>query len=352
MPFRPLPGTFSNAQSGYAEPPEQHATIAIFDSFAGSAHSTTHGERVEAVIRQRGGFHAQDIQRFHNGLDINMRGLDQAGSPGEFSYQLDNLIVGSQADMLRATSDNLTRVLSDPGSQIRTINQSQGWGPLGMTRMLYDRAVNDPLFRDRMTETLGLPPDADRREFLQALVDRVEGVSSGSPVLAQERMRYEGLSAEADSRGIAHVLSAGNDGDFATFMRRQGIETGSEFFRSVLANDHTTVVGATDDRGTATPFDDRPASFTTPFAGAEVSAPGVNVPIFVDGHFEEVNGTSFSAPAVTALMAQMRQYQPGLSNSQAEALLAMSSRPVGSPYFTGYGEVDAYQTGWIMSRLG
>ena len=49
----------------------------------------------------------------------------------------------------------------------------------------------------------------------------------------------------------------------ATYLARQGVETDPGFFRSVLANDYATVVGATDGA--------RPASFTSPDAGAEVS---------------------------------------------------------------------------------
>lgn len=327
--------------SGLAEPKEKNATVAVFDNFVGAETSTTHGEQVEAVLMQTGGLQDQDIQRFQASSGGSKQGMREARNPEEFGQELDKFIVDTQAGMLDSTSDNLATILNDPNSKIKTINQSASQSEAKVVESLYQEANNDPKLKARLEQELGLPPGASKKEFLQAMVNRVDEVSEKSPKLKQEQARYEKLSAEADRRGITHVVTPGNLGDFARHLDKQGVKVSDDFYQSVLTNEHTLTVGASDDRGTATSRDDRPAQFTTPNAGVEVSINGTNVRMRVDGQQMSQNGTSFAAPQVAAVAAQMKAANPNLTDEQIEAMLAQSAVPVpGTGNSLGQGNIQ------------
>ncbi|MEW6279704.1 MAG: S8 family serine peptidase [Candidatus Eremiobacterota bacterium] len=338
---QPQPPRTPPPTSGLAEPKEPDATIAVFDNFVGAQNGTTHGEEVEAVLMQTGGFQDEDIQRFQASSGGSKQGMRNATTPEQFGDELNRYIVDTQAGMLDSTSDNLAKILSDPNSKIKTINQSNSQSEAKVAENLYQEANNNPQFRARLEQELGLPPGASKREFLQALVNRVDQVSEKSPELKQERARYEKLSAEADRRGITHVVTPGNLGDFARHLEKQGVKVDDDFYRSVLTNEHTLTVGASDDRGTATSRDDRPAHFTTPDAGVEVSTNGTNVRMTVDGQQRSQNGTSFAAPQVAAVAAQMKEANPNLTDEQIEAILKQSATPVpGTEARLGEGNIQ------------
>jgi subtilisin family serine protease len=103
------------------------------------------------------------------------------------------------------------------------------------------------------------------------------------------------------------------------------------FFADVPENDPAQVYVAT--------FSGREAAFPPSPTAIDVLAPGSFVfgewlfgPGFSEGHevaFDAVDnfifGTSFAAPHVTAIVAQMLQKNPGLTQSQAEAILRTSA---------------------------
>ncbi len=341
----PAPPPPPPRHSGYAERYEPNATVAVFDNFRDTANRTTHGEQVENIMVQQG-LTDRDIQRFHSGEGgIDPRPLRQASNPGQFHHALNGYIERSFTGLLSATSNNMETILDDPNSQIQVINQSQGISGADVTQRLMSMAGEDPQLKARLMQDLGLPPGASKRQFVEALANRVQSVSENSPAVQAETQRYEELSAEADARGINHVVASGNNGQVASMMRNLGIEMDPSFYGNALHNEHTTSVGALNEQGTG------PASFSAP--EAEIATQGQGVLTTADGQVDFINGTSFAAPQVAAQMALMRRRNPSLSDEEAEEVLTATANPVaGDPSQAGAGAMDPRQAQWLAHLSG
>lgn len=105
---------------------------------------------------------------------------------------------------------------------------------------------------------------------------------------------------------------------------------------------HVLTVAATDES-------DQVTSFSTAGAGVDVAAPGIDmtgaVPLWksASGYLDQLGGTSFAAPLVSAAAAWVWTMRPTLTAAQVAAVLRASARDVGPPGFdtaTGYGIVD------------
>ena len=96
-----------------------------------------------------------------------------------------------------------------------------------------------------------------------------------------------------------------------------------------------------------------PAPFSTALGGLDLAAPGVSIPAavplandntdgVVDG-FQLVDGTSASAPLVSAAVAWVRTVRPELTNVQVTELMRRATRDLAAPGWdsrTGFGIVD------------
>lgn len=81
------------------------------------------------------------------------------------------------------------------------------------------------------------------------------------------------------------------------------------------------------------------AGFTSTGPYIDLAAPGVSIwTTGLQGTYESVNGTSFSAPLVAGVAALMLSASPALTAAQVDALLKVSADDRGAPgYDTGYG---------------
>ncbi|MEW6277493.1 MAG: S8 family serine peptidase [Candidatus Eremiobacterota bacterium] len=294
------------------------AGIAILDDFTPDAgEEVAHGEKVEQVLMDSGGFDEDDVERYQNTGGVSIEPLLAVGED-EFGGELDAYIEGRFVGLLEATSDNLEEILQD--HDIRVINQSQSVSEARVTARLWAQAQDDPEFRRQLERELGLASPAEDADLLQALVDRVDHVVEGSQRVQEAQQRYDGLTAELDERGVVYVVTAGNLGSFAREMERLGVEGDADFFHSAFDNGHTTVVGASDG-------EEGPADFTSPDAGAELAIDGEDVPISVNGHEFASDGTSFAAPQVAALAARMLEVNPDLTDEEVERMMESSADP-------------------------
>jgi hypothetical protein len=102
----------------------------------------------------------------------------------------------------------------------------------------------------------------------------------------------------------------------------------------------------------ATDANDHSAFFSSENAGIDLSAPGIGILVAVppsldsdgtpDG-YQFVDGTSFSAPIVSAAAAWLEAARPGLANDQYMDLLRFSADDLGSPGYDqafGYGRLN------------
>lgn len=314
-----------------AEDKDEDATVAIFDSFDSTVSSSdsSHGELVESIFLDAG-FEDEDIQRFQIGGGGSLSGLAEGLADGD-EEALQNYVEDRITGLLDSTSDGLEEILDDDDSQIRTINQSQSQAEARVTRDIWEEAKEDDEFRADLAGSLGLPEDASDEELAQALVDEVDGVVESSDRIAESRERYDELSEEAADRGITHVVTSGNLGSFGRELEDLGVEVDDDFYTSVLANDHVTVVAAVDDMMTDSTRDDASESFNSPFAEAEIAAAGdVLDPEHDDGPTVR-DGTSYAAPKVAAAAALIAAENPDLTHQEIEELLLETSDRIKAP---------------------
>jgi hypothetical protein len=130
---------------------------------------------------------------------------------------------------------------------------------------------------------------------------------------------------DAFNRGLIVVAAAGND-------RKNG--SPNEFPANYT---HVLTVGATDQN-------DNAADFSTQSRGMDLAAPGVGIygPVG-PGQYGSLEGTSFSAPMVSAAAGWLWTARPDLDKTQVMELLRRSARDVGVPgrdIDTGFGVLD------------
>lgn len=303
-----------------AEEREEDATVAVIDYFAEGDEDPEHGDIVESIIKDNSGLSDEDIQRYRAGGGPGLDSLVDA-DPDEFGEVLDGYIEGRVTGLLDTSSGAIADILSDEDSSIRTINQSLGVPESRIAGDIARRFGEDPEFRDRFLEYAGLESDADEREVLQALVDEVSDSRRSNETIQESKDRYDELVAEAHDRGITTIDSSGNYGRFARQLEELGVETDDQFHTDVLNNEHVLSVGATDTNGTAGIKDDEESTFSSPNAGADIAAQGTDVTTVIDGEEVGGNGTSFSAPQVSAAAAVLAEQYPELSASEIQSIL-------------------------------
>lgn len=317
-----------------AEPRQYSATVGVFDDFMNADDDgvTTHGEEVEGVIRDAG-YGDEDLQRFQVGVTGPSTATGLRSKRG-----MRKLVEKTAGGLLDNTSQALESLVQDPKSRIRTINQSQNTSPARISQQLWNGASANPRARAALADTLGLAGDIGDRELAQGLTDQVSDIFKNSEVLSKAKSRYDQVSARSAEAGIARVLSAGNEGRFAQELEDLGVRVDQDFYRSVLANEHTTVVGA----GLSYQGKTRMADFSSPHAGAEVVSRGVSVGGRTqDGALFISDGTSFSAPNMSARMEKIAAGRPFLTPAQREARLKSMAVPFGAPeHLAGAGYVD------------
>jgi serine protease AprX len=73
----------------------------------------------------------------------------------------------------------------------------------------------------------------------------------------------------------------------------------------------------------------------------------------ISGAYKHVDGTSFAAPIVSSIAAQMFEANPALTPNQAKRLLMLSARrlPHVDPDRQGWGVVDAHRAVGEAERL-
>ncbi len=182
----------------------------------------------------------------------------------------------------------------------------------------------------------GAGTDADVANGIVWAVDagaRVINMSVGSPDYSAAE---EAAVAYAVSRGVVMVSAAGN-------MRAQGNPTiYPASFPGVIG------VGASD---TA----DRPTAFSSTGPGVDLLAPGVNiVSTYPPNTYAYMDGTSMSAPFVSAAAALVRAAAPKATAAQVGAVLTATARdvaPAGRDDASGHGMVRPLEAIDLAGRV-
>lgn len=133
-------------------------------------------------------------------------------------------------------------------------------------------------------------------------------------------------STGRDGLGTSMVFAAGNTGT-----------SGSSNYHNFQNSPYTIAVGAVDRDGDA-------SYFTSIGANVLISAAGSSVYTTLPNEdFNYVSGTSFAAPAVSAVIALMLEANPELGYRDIQQILALSAQKV------GLGEGSAHGDGWLTN---
>ncbi len=331
-----------------AERRERSPRVAIFDGFAEKGGEPDHGDAVEDVILRSGGLTDRQVQNYQNSFETATSLEDvQKASAKDLLAKLESYTAETTVGFLEATRLNLRDVMDRPNTKVRVINQSQSICAARVARpFIADLLGDNEDFRVIAKEALGLPLRAHKKTVAEAFLKAVQGMFDNNKDIASATKDYRAVAKEAYDRGISHVVTAGNLGSVAAHYEDVGMKIPPNAFRSVLATEFATIVGATDSRGTTTLRDDRAANFTSVYAGTEFSMHGINVGTPAKDWVSErySNGTSFAAPQMTALIHGMVTTNPSLSVDQVEGLLYRSTVPVkGTEEQLGAGQVDPHR---------
>ena len=140
---------------------------------------------------------------------------------------------------------------------------------------------------------------------------------------------------KATELGVVMVVSAGNEGCTSPDMCWYYVSTPADAPGAIT-------VGAVDERGNRAAFSSR-----GPTAGGrikpDVAAPGVRVPVATGSDTYQLgSGTSFSAPLVAGVAAQLLQANPDLTPDDIQQILRSTARNAVSPdNDRGWGIIDA-----------
>lgn len=351
-PFMKIAGSTPIAK--FAERKERNPRVAVFDYFAGRNEEPRHGDQVEQIIRRTSGLSDRKVQNFQNAYERDTSTKDVFDSTAKgFKDKLRTYTIESVTGFYGATEQNLQTILDNEKNKVRVINQSQSTAPARVARPFVQKALNDEDFRMKMKEAFDLPDKARKSTVAEAILNEVDGIFDRSRYIASARKSYRETAEKVHDKGIAHVVTSGNLGRLASYYDKLGIEVPEDAYRSVLANEFTTVIGATASQGTATTRDDKAATFTSVDAGAEFSMHGVNVEVLDDDPTKPRfgNGTSFSAPQATALIHEVFQVNPKLTVSEMEDILYKSTVPVkGTKAQVGAGQVDPERAVYLAEQ--
>lgn len=136
-----------------------------------------------------------------------------------------------------------------------------------------------------------------------------------------------------DGLGTSIVFSAGNAG-----------ATGSSNYHNFQNSPYSIAVGAVDPDG-------NPSSFTSLGANVLISAPGREVlTTALKDRYEDPDGTSFSAPVVSGVVALMLEANPNLGYRDIQQILSLSARRDGLSDEALHG--DGWQTNGATTHNG
>lgn len=337
-------------RTGYAEKIESKPLVALPDSFRDADTTTAHGEMTDSVLILHGKLQDEDVQRLHaeSGAPFHPQKVLEAPA-GELLSRYEQFAKGATLSFLDMTSDNLELVLDEMPS-VRVISQSQSQTPTRLVETFLQPIKEDGEFRQRLAGELGLE-NSGVGEILSALTQHTEKALKADEEISGAAQRYKDLSKKVYDQGIVSLIAGGNQGELSRQFEALGAETSPSAFRSILANDYVTVVGA----ATA---DGQPASLNSPNAQIEVYALGEGVPVMADGQVVYANGTSVATPLVAGQAAQLISENPEWSVFQVKNELlhreghlvreGESATTLSGQSLKGDGIVDS----WMQESLG
>lgn len=317
----------------------QGALIVLDQFFVPAGAAMTHGQMVTATARQTGfsgpileadttySLQPNTVKKL-DAMAAAEKVFQAAEEPAAVRAALRELSVLKRSYSLERTAETLEQLV-EAGTANSAVNVSLGHNAADETRRLLQRTI----------ATEGQDPQQVGKVLVQVLrgfcQDWQSFISSDAAVSGQERARvaaavadffqqtvqdphwqaarerYDRAVEALEAQNNSVVVSAGNEGDCASFLEAwclgQSPTLPEGFENNDLSNSHVTVVGALDN-GKVAPY----------------SSHDAEVDVYADGRSalgEDEKGTSFAAPRVAARMAKIHAEHPDWSSPQVEKRL-------------------------------
>lgn len=305
----------------YAEEFQEGATVAVLDVFSSdSSAQPWHGDYVDSILTSQG-LGDPDVLKISHGMSDEicdaLGALLKDDGPESPAERLDAYIELSGSQKLIQTNGTLEKILHDPTSSLRVLNQSQGNSRVDIYELLESAAKpksgeNAPVSAtgERLAKVVGLDPkapDFELQELRQRLADRVAQVVDGSSLIAAERERHAELLSSLRDKGVLMVTSAGNNADELDRVRGMGLQVSENFDDDLTSVGPKLIVGALDNQEVA--------FFSSRYSNVNLLAPGVDV----ETPLGKRTGTSYAAPQVARQAELIRRQNPDWTVDQVEA---------------------------------
>lgn len=258
---------------------------------------------------------------------------------------LDDYLDTGLSGAFNMASDHLESVASRDGKKPSAINISVGFNKLALIDTVLTEMQDNPDFQNRVFHDLSLlPGQATDKQLLHALNQRLESRIQQSPEYLRALGRYQKTTQQLADNGTVIVVASGNEQREARAYKALNIPVAEDAALNFLAmSEHVIVAGAIDDKGTSTTSDDQGAAFSsqgTQQHPITVAADGVNV----SGQ-GKLDGTSFAAPQITSLIAEIKAVNPNVSVKEVKSILQQTAtdNPLIPQRIEGAGTINREQ---------
>jgi hypothetical protein len=290
------------------QPLRRQALMVVDDFQAHPNEKATHGGQVADTAMRSGQLHPEDVWKVQ--YDFQAPPLPAPTDP-EFAPNLQRHLIAKYINHTEVIADALAMVAYSDDSPVKVINVSSGIQKSHLAYALMLAAGADPTrrsppseFRDALCHTLQLPLNARHADVRQGIVDLVHHTLENSPEVHAARCRHEQVSADLEKAGVLYCNSAGNEGERAKADWDTGLQIPDDFYQNNISNGHNLSVGATETERGWFSNTIRPAEYTSPISGAEISADGQ---VWNESEVGPavLSGTSFASPKVAGFATRL-----------------------------------------------
>lgn len=263
--------------------------------------------------------------------DIKTQTAADEGEPAPVKdkAELDALIDAGATDAYNAFGKKVDEIVKDGDASV--INASLGYS----RNDVYVDTLSALQGNPELAKEMGLSPDdiknlkTDQDGTLlldekvgKAVAGYVDGrLDAEGSAYQKAKAEYQTITKNAADHGVTVVVAAGNEHELNSVFDRNKPGGDTNF---LAQSDSVISVGATDNNRTKFISDDTIADFSSWGDGEfnpTVATNGVNVKT----ENGTVDGTSFAAPKVAAIIARLQKENPDLSFEQIKALLQNSA---------------------------
>ena len=322
--FYPNPGQNRDPRSQQSSDFPPGSLIILDNGFSQGVMGEDHGAAVTRAARVAG-FNGQ-IRQVPVEQSFNLAPVGiPAQNPDRARQAFRDFARNAVVNMLDSTGRRLDG-FSQNGVRNSALNISSGLSQADLVRNLELMIESNPAIAANAALAFGVDlgklgssdPQvalAERQRLLQGLVDNTHQAVTNNPDIGAARQRYDEAVRRFEGNNNSVVVATSNprlsDGV-------PGVRYPEDYHRSFNINDQVTAVSSRPaDGAPASPLDTPQAIYTD---GRVMHRHAPRLP-FRSDETDFVPGTSFAAPRVTALTAELHRQNPGLTSSQVENLL-------------------------------